>query len=171
MKRIPVYWFAAFCLFVLGCAQEDDGSHTDPITLYEKVDGDWSLMSLKMTDEFAKANDIEPNEQNLSTWFNYEDFQLRLNVDEKMRPASYEVMGNVPTLFEPSGYWELSSDFQQTDGEATRIYLYSDEAKTQRTDELRLISVPGSSGEMEIQLVRSSGGSAFVSYTFKLKAI
>lgn len=171
MKRIPVYWFAFLSLFVLGCAQEDDGGHTEPITLYEKIEGDWSLMNLTMTDEFAKANGIEPKEQNLSTWFHYEDFQLRLNVDDELRPTSYEVTGNVPVLFEPSGYWALSSDFQQTTGAATRIYLYSDEAKTQQTDELRLVSVPGSNGEMEIQLVRTSGGSPFVSYTFKLKAI
>jgi hypothetical protein len=34
-----------------------------------------------------------------------------------------------------------------------------------------LTSVPGSNNQMEIQLVRTSGGTPFVSYVFKLQAI
>jgi hypothetical protein len=88
-----------------------------------------------------------------------------------MQPSTYEVLGDVPPLFEPKGYWELSSAFQQTTGSAVRIYLYSDAAKTILTDELRLTSVPGSNREMEIQLVRISSGTAFISYVFKLNAL
>ena len=124
-----------------------------------------------MVDEFAKANKIEPSEENLSTFFNYEDFKINFSVDEKNRPTSYEVTGNVPPLFAPKGYWALSSDFQQTNASAVRIYLYSDAAKTQKTDELRVTSVPGSNDEMEFQLVHSSGGTPFVTYVFKLNAI
>jgi len=171
MKCKIIYLLAIIGLLTLSCNEQDDGSYVDPITIYEKINGDWGLMSLKMVDEFAKANKIEPNEQNLSTLFNYEDFKIRLSVDENMQPTSYEVLGNVPPLFKPSGFWKLSSDFQQTNASAIKIYLYSDEAKTQLTDELRLTSVPGSNEEMEIQLVRTSGGTAFVSYVFKLNAI
>lgn len=159
------------CLLTFGCDEFEDGSPVEPITVYEKVNGDWSLMSLKMVDEFAKTNAIEPSEQNLSTLFNYPDFQISFNVDDKNQPTTYEVTGNVPPLFAPKGYWKLSSDFQQTNGTASKIYLYSDAAKTQKTDELRLTSVPGSNDQMEIQLVRTSGGTAFVSYVFKLQAI
>ena len=88
-----------------------------------------------------------------------------------MQPSSYEVLGDVPPLFETKGYWELSSAFQQTTGSAVRIYLYSDAAKTLLTDELRLTAVPGSNREMEIQLVRVSGGTAFISYVFKFNAL
>jgi hypothetical protein len=173
MKRKSIYWLAVVgCLMTIGCDNTDDGSYVDPITLYEKVNGNWGLTNLKMVDDFAKANKIEPNEQNLSTFFNYEDFKIRFNVDEKMNPTSYEVQGEVPPLFASNGYWELSSDFQQTNASSpVRIYLYSDAQKTQKTDELRLTSVPGNNEEMELQLVRSSGGSAFVSYVFKLNAI
>lgn len=168
MRIKSIYWLAIMCFIVFSCNESDDGSYTDPITLYEKIDGEWNLMNLKMVDEVAKAGGIEPSEQNLSTWFNYENFKIRFNVDERNQPTTYEVLGDVPPLFSPSGYWALSNAFQQTNGAATRIYLYSDAQKTLLTDELRLTSVPGSSGEMEIQLVRTSNGTPFVSYVFKL---
>jgi hypothetical protein len=172
MRCKSIYWLAVMmCLVAIGCDNIDDGSYVDPITIYEKINGEWGLTNLKMVDESAKANAIEPHEENLSTYFNYEDFKIRFSVDEKNQPTSYEVMGNVPLLFAPKGYWKLSSDFQQTNASAVRIYLYSDAQKTQKTDELRLTSVPGNNDEMEFQLVHSSSGTPFVSYVFKLNAI
>lgn len=172
MRSKSYYWLALFmCFFAISCDNTEDGSYVDPITIYEKVNGNWRLTNLKMVDEFAKANKIEPSEENLSTFFNYEDFKINFSVDEKNKPTSYEVTGNVPPLFAPKGYWELSSDFQQTNASAVRIYLYSDAAKTQKTDELRVTSVPGSNDEMEFQLVHSSGGTPFVTYVFKLNTI
>lgn len=170
--RCKIIYLLAFVGFLaLGCNETDDGNPTDPITLYEKVNGEWGLMSLKMVDEFAKSNAVEPSEQNLSTLFNYEDFKIRFSVDSKMEPTTYEVLGDVPPLFAPSGYWKLSAAFQPARAEGVLIYLYSDAAKTQLTDELRLISDPGSNEEMEFQLTRVSNGTAFVSYLFKLSAI
>ncbi|MCP2028580.1 hypothetical protein L1276_003750 [Flavobacterium sp. HSC-32F16] len=172
MRSKSYYWLALFmCFFAISCDNTEDGSYVDPITIYEKVNGNWGLTNLKMVDEFAKTNKIEPNEENLSTFFNYEDFKINFSVDEKNNPTSYEVSGNVPPLFAPKGYWELSSDFQQTNASAVKIYLFSDAQKTQKTDELRISSVPGKNGEMELQLVRASGGTAFVTYVFKLNAI
>lgn len=159
------------CFLTFGCSEQDDGSRVDPITIYEKMNGDWGLMNLKMVDEFAKANNIQPNEQNLSTMFNYENFQINFSVDENMEPTTYQVTGDVPPLFSPSGYWQLNSEFQPTNSNGILIYLYNDAAKTQKTDELRLTSVPGSNGEMEIQLVRTSEGTPFVSYVFRLNAL
>ena len=173
MRCKSIYCLAVtMCLFAIGCDNTEDGSYVDPITIYEKVNGNWGLTNLKMVDEFAKANKIEPSEENLSTYFNYEDFKIKFNVDEKNHPTSYEVTGDVPPLFAPKGYWQLSSDFQPTNpGNPVKIYLYSDAQKTQKTDELRLSSVPGKNGEMEIQLARVSGASVFISYVFKLTAI
>lgn len=173
MRCKTIYRLAVLmCLFTISCDNTEDGSYVEPITIYEKVNGNWGLTNLKMVDEFAKANKVEPSEENLSTYFNYEDFKINFNVDEKNNPTSYEVTGNVPPLFAPKGYWELSSKFQPTNGSgAVKIYLYSDAQKTQKTDELRVTSVPGSNDEMVIQLTRSSGGAPFVSYVFKLNAI
>lgn len=173
MRCKSIYWLAVvMCFIAIGCDNTDDGSSVDPITIYEKVNGNWGLTNLKMVDEVAKANKIEPSEENLSTYFNYEDFKIKFNVDEENNPTSYEVAGNVPPLFAAKGYWKLSSDFQPTNlGNPVMIYLYSDAQKTQKTDELGLTSVPGKNGEMEIKLSRVSGGTPFVSYVFKLNAI
>lgn len=172
MRSKSYYWLVLLmCFFALSCDNTEDGSYVEPITIYEKVNGNWGLTNLKMVDDFAKANKIEPSEENLSTFFNYEDFKINFNVDEKNIPTSYEVTGNVPPLFAPKGYWALSSDFQQTTASPVKIYLYSDAAKTQKTDELKVTSVPGNNDEMEFQLVHSSGGTAFVTYVFKLNAI
>lgn len=171
MRNKCLYGLTFLGLLAMSCDEQDDGAHVDPITLYEKINGNWGLMSVKMTDEVAKASGIQPNEQNLSTWFHYEDFQIRFNVDANMQPTSYEVSGDVPALFALNGYYELSSAYPQTGGAATRINLYTDANHTQKTDELRLTSVPGSNDEMELQLVRTSGGTPFVSYTFKLNAL
>lgn len=170
MKRKIMYAFAAIGLLAAGCNEPDDGSSAEPITIYEKMKGDWNLINLKMVDEVAKANNVQPNEQNLSALFNYDNFQIHFNVDAANRPTSYEVTGDVPPLFALSGYWQLENPFQQTSGSAVKILLYADALKTQLTDVLRLTSVPGSNEEMEIQLVRQSGGVPFVSYVFKLGA-
>ena len=171
MKCKIIYGLAILCLLIFGCSKIDDGSHVDPITLYEKVDGSWALTNLKMVDEVAKKAAISPSEQNLSSMFNYADFKIGFNVNEKNEPTTYEVLGDVPPLFAPSGYWELSASFQPTGQTPILVYLYSDAQKTQKTDELRITSVPGSNGEMEFQLNRSSEGVAFVSYVFRLTAI
>lgn len=171
MKCKIIYLLAVVGFLAMGCNESDDGDPAEPITLYEKIDGGWGLMSLKMVDEFAKANALEPSEQNLSTLFNYENFQIKFNVDAKMQPTTYEVLGDVPALFAPTGYWKLNTAFQPTNSGGVRIYLYSNAEKTLLTDELRLTSVPGGNEEMEIQLVRISNGTPFVSYIFKLNAI
>src|SRR5699024_2767377 len=99
-------------VYIWGCNQLDDGNYTTPISLYEKVGGEWSLKSLKMVDEIAKSNGIKPDEQNLQQLFNYNQFRLQLQTDAQFNPTSYTVLGEVPPLFAPEGYWELSSAFQ-----------------------------------------------------------
>jgi hypothetical protein len=170
MKCKIICAFAFLAVLTFGCNEPDDGTYTSPVTIYEKIDGQWGLTSLKMIDEVAKANGVEPNEQSLSGFFNYEDFKIKFNVDGNNQPTTYEVVGDVPSLFPATGYWQLSSAFQQTDATAVRIQLFGDAQHSQKTDELRLTSVPGSSQEMELQLVRTSNGTPFISYVFKLTA-
>lgn len=168
MKSIKVLFIVFFGLLAFSCDKSDDGSYVEPITIYEKMQGNWNLMNLRMVDQFAKANAIEPSEQNLSALFNFDAFQMAFNVDAKMQPTTYQVTGNVPPIFQLSGYWGLNTNFQPTNSGAIQIYLYSDAQKTHRVDTLQLTSVPGSNEKMEVQLVRTSGGTAFVSYVFSL---
>src|SRR5690606_26497982 len=151
-----------------GCNQLDDGSYTAPITLYEKVEGSWSLSNLKMVDEIAKNNGIKPDDQNFEQLFNYSQFEIQLLIDSGFTPTSYEVVGEVPPLFAPKGYWELSSAFQPTTSDPVRVKLFKDAAKTQLLDELLLMAIPGTNATMQLQLVRRSGGAAYVSYVFNL---
>ncbi|MEG9327049.1 DUF5004 domain-containing protein [Salinimicrobium catena] len=155
-------------VLIFGCNTPDDGNYVEPITTYEVISGEWSLMNLTMVDEVAKVNNIKPNEENLSTQFNFEDFRIRFDVDENNKPTTYVVLGDVPPLFQLSGFWDLNADFQPTNSGAIVIRLYSDEAKTQLKDELYLTSVPRTNRQMELQIIRRSGGTPFVSYKFKL---
>ncbi len=169
MKKMK-FKFLTLLLTVMafGCYSPEDGDYAEPITTYEVIAGEWSLMNLTMVDEFAKANNIKPTEENLSTLFNFEDFRIRFDVDENNNPTTYEVLGEVPPLFQLNGYWDLNSDFQPTNSGAIIIRLYSDQEKTQLKDEFHLTSVPRTNQQMELQLFRTSGGTPFVSYKFKL---
>jgi len=169
MKKANVYLLFLLLAFQFaGCYKTDDGAYVEPITIYEKIHGVWNLSSLKYVDEYAKSNNIEPNEDNLTNWFNYKDFQLTLNVDESNQPVDYSVAGDVPELIPSTGYWKLSSAFPTTNMQPVLINLYADAAKTDLTGQLHLISIPGVSTNMEVQLVRSSNNVAFASYMFKL---
>lgn len=150
-----------------GCENIEDGNYQEPITVYEKINGSWSLSSLIFVDEFAKANNLEPVEQNLTDWFNFNSSVLHLNTDENNLPTDYSLEGDVPELFPASGYWELSSPFPTTNTKPISINLYSDTAKTVLTSRLRLISIPGAINTMEVQLQRISKDVVFASYNFK----
>lgn len=169
MKKLNIKILSLFLVvLVLGCNTPDDGTYVEPITTYEVIAGEWGLMNLTMVDEVAKRNNITPNEANLSTLFNFEDFRIRFNVDENNQPTTYEVLGDVPPLFELSGYWDLNTDFQPTNSGSTVIRLYSEEGRNEVKDELHLTSVPRTNRQMELQIIRTTGGTPFVSYKFKL---
>ncbi|MCU4156538.1 DUF5004 domain-containing protein [Carboxylicivirga sp. A043] len=169
MKKTCIY--VLLFLLVLpfeGCYQTDDGSYVAPITIYEKINGSWSLDELTLVDEYAKSNAITPDNEVLTSFFNFQNFNIQFNVDASNQPTTFEVTGDVPALFLMSGYWSLSSSYPNTNLSAVRINLYADAAKTQIVDQLRLTSIPGAQDVMEIQLVRASSGTAFASYVFNL---
>lgn len=166
-KSILLLWL--IIVFQLpGCYQIEDGSYVEPITTFEKINGTWNLTKLTMVDNYAKANAFDPVEMDLTSWFNFETLQIKLNVDENNTPTTYEVGGTMPELFPKSGYWDLSSAFPNTNLTAPAINLYGSAAKTDKIGELLLTSVPGASSEAEIQLVRYADDVPYVSYVFKL---
>jgi hypothetical protein len=168
------YLFGCLLLFfmvlsLVGCEPvTDDGSYVDPITLYEKIGGNWKLSDVKQIDETAKAMGISPDEMNLTEQFNFQSFVIALNVSEDKNPTSYQVSGLAPELFPNSGFWDLDSHFPYADGTAPTVNLYSDEAKTKLTGQLSIVSLPGAKQEMELKLTRTSEGVPFVSYQYKL---
>ena len=167
-NKITVLILVSFLTLLYGCSKTEDGSYTPPITVYEKIPGTWKLLSIKMIDETAKAAGIKPDEMLLTDHLNFQDFAITLNVDAENKPTTYVVNGNVPELLSPEGYWDLDAEFPFTTGVPIKISLYSDAARTQKTNQLSITSMPGSKSEMELKLTHTSNQVAFVTYLYNL---
>jgi hypothetical protein len=159
-----------FMAFFQGCEKTDDGTYTAPITLYERIEGTWAMTAVTQVDEVAKINNLKPTEMTLTSRFNFKSFIITFHVDSSFQPTTYEVTGSVPELFAPSGYWKLDEPFVHADQTSSHILLYSDEARTQLTDELTVVSIPGTKSVLEFSLTRMDNGSPYVSYDYKLKS-
>ncbi len=163
-----------FLLFLLlflytGCEKTDDGTYVDPITIYEKLPGTWSLRSIMLVDEIAKANALEPYELDIKPIFNFTGFTITFHIDSSYLPTSYEVQSEAPELFPETGYWDLDNPFVHTDGTPTLLYLYSDEARSQLTDQLSVTTLPGARAELEFKLIRLDNGTPYASYVYKFR--
>jgi len=165
--------YLLLCLFVfqlfISCNKTEDGTYTAPISLYEKIGGTWKTTSVKEVDEIAKASSIKPDEVVLTNKFSFSTFVITLSVNEAFEPTTYEVTGTAPNLFEPAGYWKLDYPFPHADNNSTKILLYSDEARTQLTDELIVSAIPGAKSALSFNLTRRSDGVPFVTYQYVLK--
>lgn len=150
------------------CNDTEDGSYVEPITLYEKLQGTWSLRTLQQVDEAGKASGAKYTTMELTQSFDFTTFKLNLQLDESRRPTTFQVSGDAPALFPTNGYWELSNDFYNTDGSPTVMYLYSDASKNQKTGQLTVSSVPGSTAILGLKLTRSAKGKVFISYNYEL---
>lgn len=160
------------CMFaVLSCEEIDDGEYVAPITLYEKVNGNWALTDIVQIDETAKIAAIKPDEMSIYGQFGFNDFNIALNVDDRKQPTTYQVSGTAPELFPKEGFWDLGTAYPSADGSAPVINLYSDAAKNTLAGQLSIVSIPGASAEMELKLTRSSAGVPFVSYQYKLSNV
>lgn len=150
------------------CNVNEDGSYVRPIKIYEKVNGTWQLLSLKMIDETAKSAGITPDEMSLTDQFTFNSFAITLNVDAENNATTYTVTGTAPELLESNGFWDLDNEFPLTDGTPVKIILYSDAGKTQKTNQVSVSSMPGAVDEMELKLTHYSNQVAYVSYLYKL---
>lgn len=169
MRKAIIFLIMIPCFIVLGgCELTDDGEYAAPITNYEKIGGSWILKSIKQIDETAKASLSKPDEQIITTEFGFKSFQIILNTNDSFNPTTFEVSGTSPELFIKSGYWDLDNPFVNTDGTATHIRLYSDEARTQLVDQLSLNKIPGISSILEFKLTRSVDNTPYVSYLYQV---
>lgn len=154
--------------FFTACNDTDDGSYVAPITLYEKINGNWELKSLKQVDEIAVANSQKPSEMNLTEQFGFATFTIALNVDNENQPTSYKIGGTAPQLISPDGYWEMDYPFQNPDGTPGAILLYADAEKTKQAGTLYITATPGATRTLELKFTRSTKGVAYVSYVYQL---
>lgn len=172
MKTIKYFYVFIWAIVLLplcvACNDTDDGSYVAPITTYEKIKGNWTIVSVKQIDEIAKANSQSPSEMNLTNQIDFSTFSITLNVDNKNEPTSYKVGGTSPQFFPAEGYWKLEYPFQNTDGSASILNLYSDAAKTVKAGQLSITAVPGTTQVLELKFSRKAKGVTFVSYVYQL---
>lgn len=150
------------------CNKTEDGSYVEPITVSEKINGQWQILSLTMIDEAAKSAGIKPDEVPLTDQFSFNTFGITLNVDSENNATDYSISGNAPGLIAPAGYWALDSNFPRANGTPIVINLYTDAAKTQLANQISIASMPGGSEQMDIKLIHTSNGVAYVSYLYSL---
>ncbi|MCF8358974.1 MAG: DUF5004 domain-containing protein [Prolixibacteraceae bacterium] len=170
MKRSLIILFLVVLtqLFV-GCYETDDGTFTEPITIYEKIGGTWELSKITEVDEIAVASSLKPDAINLTNYFDFKSFSITLNVDENFEPTTFEVGGNAPELFLKNGYWELSNPFPNTNATSVKIRLFADESKSEPVDELSIMALPGRRATLDFNLTRVADGIPFVTYEYALK--
>jgi hypothetical protein len=174
MKTFKYFYTLLLVVLLLpftACESTDDGSYVAPITVYEKINGDWKITSLKQVDEIAKSNSQSPSEMTLTGQFDFSTFSISLDVDADKEPTTYKVGGSAPQFFPSEGYWALDYSFHNTDGSPNIINLFSDAAKTTAIGELYVTSIPGSNRTMELRFTRKSKGVAFVSYVYQLSPL
>lgn len=161
------------CLFVTqlisSCYKTDDGTYTEPISIYEKMVGTWETTKVTQFDLIAVAAATKPDQVNLTNQFSFKSFSLSLNSDESYNPTTFTVNGTSPELFIKSGYWKLNNPFPNTDGSPLIIELYTDEAKSQLVDELSLSLVPGAKASLQFDLIRNTNNIPYVSYQYLMK--
>lgn len=170
MQLRTILYPAIFVLLLMlnACAITDDGVYVAPISISEKIGGQWSAISVKQTDELAKAAGESVSELGLSRQFSFISFSVNFESDIKNNPTSYTITGDAPALIPVSGYWDMPNLYPNTDATPNEIHLYTDKAKTQKTATLTLSSVPGLLDVFEFKLTRRSNGVTFVSYTYRL---
>lgn len=149
------------------CQKIDDGEFVEPITIFEKIKGDWTLSSLTYVDDYAKSINLEPYEYNLSGWFNFDNLSISLSVDDNNKPTSFLINGSVPEIIPLNGFWNLSSPYPSTNLEPLLINLYDDAQNNNLIGTLNLTSIPGANNFMEIRLIHSSSQLPFSTYVFK----
>lgn len=183
-KGLVCLFIALAALTFSGCEPTtDDGSFVEPITLYEKIAGSWTLTDLVMIDEAPdngwltnlpgspnlKKEASPKSELSINKNFGYDSFVLNLNIDEKRQPTTYQVESNARFAFIPTaGYWELSSAFADPKGSSPVITVYSDAAKASELMKITITTSPGAASYMELKVTKSHAGKATISYIYKL---
>lgn len=100
MKKTVLILFSIVLMQIaIGCLETNDGTFTEPITIYEKVGGTWVLTKLTLTDEIAAASASKPDAMILTNNLNFKTFNFVLNLDELFAPTTFEVKGSSPELF------------------------------------------------------------------------
>lgn len=151
-------WLALASIFV-SCNQTEDGSYVAPITLSEKVNGEWVLNSITQVDEITSKS------VDLTGQLSFMSFGIKLQADEQQQPTTFNVSGQAPSLLPTQGTWAMENNFTNSDASPARIFLYEGSKKAAT---LTITATPGNNRVLEFKLTRKQKGEPFVSYIYNL---
>ncbi len=138
-------------LWFSSCAETDDGSYVPPITLGEKIAGEWLLSSVNQIDETNSKT------MDLTSQLNFGSFGINLS-----EGGNFTVTGTAPALLPTSGTWRMANNYLNSNGTAAEIIL-NDKVF------LTVTGVPtGGTSHLKYKFTRKSNGIAFVSYEYDL---
>lgn len=147
---------------ITACSDTEDGSYVKPITISEKLHGEWILNSMKQVDEATGQN------LDLTDQFNFMSFAIDFKVDSNDDPTTFSIAGSAPSILPTSGSWDMAHNFTNADGTASKVNLYSDNAKANKIGVLTITKMPGNTKALEFKLTRKTNGVAYVSYVYNL---
>lgn len=161
LKPLYALLLLSLMLGATACNNTDDGSYVAPITLGEKIHGQWILNSIQQVDE-ATGKSID-----LSGKFTFMTFGINLQADENNVPTSFTVEGTAPALLPTSGSWAMGNEFTNADGTPSTILLNpGDNAVV-----LTVTAAPGTNRTLSFKMTRKTKGLPFVSYVYNLVPI
>ena len=163
--KLKNFVLLALWVLILSACSTENGTFTEPITMYEKIEGTWNLSRIKQVDELAVANKSGVTEKDLTDYF--ETFSISLNETSPYVPSTFSTSG-APEILPVAGYWKLDNAFQNWDGRPVKVLFFSDAACSHKTGEVSITFVPGSVPLMELTMTRSTNGTPFVSYVYTL---
>ena len=176
-KTTAILLLVGFFVLFYGCKKSSEES-TPPTTLYQKLAGTWGMKtpqgaspaaSVVEVDDIALANQAPVTQWDLSLQLNFPSFTITFNVDANNNPTTYAIGGTATQLIPVSGYWNLDYPYPSTVSTASKIYLYSDAAKTDLVNTLYIQEIPSGNVPMiSFKLNHSNQGVPYASYVYSL---
>jgi hypothetical protein len=176
-KTTAILLLVGFFALFYGCKKSTEES-IPPTSLYQKLAGTWGMTtpqgaspaaSVVEEDEIAVANKAALTQMDLSLQLNFPSFTITFNVDGNNNPTTYTIGGTATQLIPVSGYWNLDYPFPSTVQNASKIYLYSDAAKTTLVSTLFIQILPsGAAPLLSFKFSHSNQGVPYVSYIYSL---
>lgn len=148
-----------FATSFYSCNQTEDGSYVPPITISEKINGEWVLNSVTQVDEITSKS------VDLTGQLSFMSFAIKLQADDQQQPTTFSVSGQAPALLPAQGTWTMENNFSNSDATPARIFLYEGSKKTAV---LTITATPGNNRVLEFKFTRKQKGEPFVSYVYNL---
>ena len=92
IKNVLIMFSLLGAMCITACSDTEDGSYVKPITISEKLHGEWILNSMKQVDEATGQN------LDLTDQFNFMSFAIDFKVDSNDDPTTFSIAGSAPSI-------------------------------------------------------------------------